>query len=194
MPASASRRSPSDRHLHRAHARAARGLDVALVVADQERCREVDVPVLRGAQDQARLRLAARAAVFVAVRADVERVDVRADLAQPALRVRVDRVDVGRGHQAARDAALVGDHEHEPALVVEPPHALARAREPLELGHRLDVVVGGRAPVQHAVAVEESGASRRIRSRVSRRRRFHAARILAERERRGYLRGTRARV
>ena len=78
----------------------------------------------------------------------------------------MQRVEFGLGEEAARDAGLVGEEEHEIAGVVQPPDRLRRIRHPADALLRAHIAV---VVIDDAVAVEEGG---RLRERAGLRRSF----------------------
>jgi hypothetical protein len=135
--------------------------DVAPPVADHHAGAEVDVPALRGVHEHAGSGLAARAAVGVVVRADHDLGD-----RQPVRHDRVHGVDLRPGAGAARDVGLVRDDDEEPTRVREPATGVAGSGEHDDIlgpTGRVGASVADRGGVEHAVAVEEHGPTRRRR-------------------------------
>ena len=92
------------------HAGTPRGFDVTPPVSHASAARQVEVEPLRGIQQQARPRLAARAAVAVVVRAYADLVE-RHEAAQPFVHL----VDLGAGLLAPGDIWLIGHHDEDEA-------------------------------------------------------------------------------
>ena len=65
-----------------------------------------------------------------------KRVDVRAVAAESALEGGVDRLDIGGGVEAKRDAALVGDHDDAQAGVIEAGNGFGDAGEDVKVRPR----------------------------------------------------------
>ncbi len=142
-----------------ADAGGARGLHVAVLVADQEAAGRVDRPVPASGRGSCRARACASP-----ISCDRPRParrggtgnSERRRCARPARRVRrASRHrarDIVLGEQAARDAGLVRDDEDEIAGLVEPADRGGRARHPAKALARADIAV---VVVDHAVAVEK---------------------------------------
>src|SRR5690349_7380236 len=93
------------------------------------------------------------------MRAVPDIVDARALRQQFGQHPVVQPVQFSLGEEAARDAGLVGEEEHEIAGVIEPPDRLGR------IGHPADALLAAYVAVvviDDAVAVEEGGRSQRL--------------------------------
>ena len=123
------------------------GFEVGFLVADHERVREVDAEVFRGAEEEARLRLAAVAVdrifrdnALLVVKTVVGGVDLHALFSEEFVHAGFDGAQIGFGEIAAGDAGLVGDHYHEASGVVHGADGVGREGAKAHLGRVMDVV------------------------------------------------------
>ena len=89
------------------------------------------------------------------MRAEVQRVEIRAGRLQPAAHFGMGHFDERRIDQPARDPRLVGHDHQQVAGPLEQPQRVAGPRKELEL---LELVQVADVDVERAVAVEEDGA------------------------------------
>ena len=144
------------------------GRDVAPGIADQGAQAKLEFELPRGAQQHARLRLAAIAVHGVItgargamVRAVIQPVEPRAFGRQHAAKRRMDFPEPVLVQQAARHAGLVGDQDDRHPALVHPPD---RRRRPGQQPQIFDAPQIFDLLDHHAVAVEEQGG--KIRGRA----------------------------
>ena len=137
----------------------AAGLDVALAVADDKAAGVAHRPMLHQVMDHAGRRFAPVMILEIARDRSVRMMRAISDVVDDsALRGKLgahpvmQRVELGFGEKAARDAGLVGEEENEIAGVVEPSDRLRRIRHPADAFPRAHVAV---VMVDDAVAVEK---------------------------------------
>ena len=95
------------------------------------------------------------------MRAEVQRVEIRAGPLQKAPHFGMGHLDKCRIDQPARDPGLVGDDHQQVTRALQQPQGVARPRKELEL---LELVPVANVDVEGAVAVEEDGACSGLRA------------------------------